>query len=145
MTLLGTIARTMTFGLVLVACSPDETSAQVGSREQQAGALDRRALLAELRSRLDELGRGPPPAEPVRRGGDLDVTPLVGMTQREIRSALGAPRVCGDLPGSPCRRPGDWYYDFMRLPAGYRGNGVHLRFQFDEAGACTSAEWAFSR
>jgi hypothetical protein len=133
----------------LAACTAEGQAPRAASRMRD----DQTALLRELRTRLDSLRQGVP-REPVRRGGDLDVSPLRGLTRDQIRRALGTPEDCGpevhDESGNPivthpCRAFGDWFYSFYRFPRGWRGGGPDLLLRFNAAGVCTTAEWRFSR
>src|SRR5436190_16569027 len=117
--------------LLAAACVPARAEAQ---------APVRAALVAQLRARLDRL-HASRAAEPVRDGGDLSVSALVGMTRAELRRGLGEPHDCGGaeaahdpqgrwVPTAPCEAPEDWFYSFYHFPPHSLGGGPELLLQF---------------
>jgi hypothetical protein len=79
---------------------------------------------------------------------DLDVTPLVGLTEAELIEALGEPTMCG-MPLRYCSTSEDSTvigYSFYRLPAGagVRGRGTVLILWLDESRVVEKAQWAIT-
>lgn len=136
-----------TAGRAPTAGTPEAAGSRAAEPETGAApaAEGRAALLSELRSRLDEVRMAEPEVH-LERGGDLDVSPLVGATGDEIRAVLGEPLQCMayEVLVAPCQDPSDWFYSFYHLPAGSRGGGPELLLRFDGGEVCTSASWAFT-
>jgi len=133
--------------------SAASTTAAEKSAAVKSDTGARESLLSELASRLDQVQTAKP-GDRVITGGDIDLGPLVGMTQAEIRTALGAPRACHEkevtddqgrqLPVAPCESADDWFYSFYHLPEGWLGGGPELLLRFDGK-VCKSAEWKTTR
>ena len=120
---------------------------------QTAVSEDAKRLLVTLRQRLDEVAAASKSGEALKRGGDLDVRPLLGLRRDTLRDALGPPSInCRDEPGvnvttgervriAPCQADEDLAYSFYRLPALTGGGGPELLLQFNANGICSRAVW----
>lgn len=118
------------------------SSPRQASLQQPTTARDPRQLLATLRARRAEVARARPD-DYMDRGGDLDLTPLVGLPLEELRSALGQPASCGtEGPIAGRCRSGIWEYVLYHRPDDSVGGGTMLVVEFDAAGRCTYAAWS---
>ena len=138
---------------------PSAASAEPEDRDQRlleaARADGRKALMQELRKRLERIQAAPRDAHVNEAAGELALHLLPGMRQAELLAGIGPPNRCMDFPGrdetgqrvfpAPCRSATDWFYSLYRLPEGWRGGGPELLLGFDSSGVCTDASWQYTR
>ena len=116
---------------------------------------DAKRLLTTLRQRLGEIAALSKSEEGLKRGGDLDLRPLLGLARQTLRDALGPPSIdCRDKPSvnvttgereriAPCQADEDLAYSFYRLPKGTTGGGPELLLQFNPRWNLRSGALAF--
>jgi hypothetical protein len=134
------------------------TTGSLAVERQSAGprtvmSEDAKRLLATLRQRLDEIAAASRSGQALKRGGDLDLRPLIGLRRETLRDGLGPTSInCRDKPIvsvttgervriAPCQADEDIAYSFYRLPQGTAGGGPELLLQFDQDGICARALW----
>ena len=95
--------------------------------------------------RLDLVAEAKKNGEYIAKGGDLDITGLVGLGKGTIRERLGDPEICPEGSWSLCEEAGDWFYSFYELPENSLGGGPELLLRFSGGEICTGSRWAFTQ
>jgi hypothetical protein len=107
-------------------------------------ALAQPYLLKVLQARRAEVATARP-EDHVDRGRDLDLSPLLGLSQADIRRTLGTPDGCGtEAPVDGHCNTGLWEYDLYHLPKTAVGGGTEIVLEFT-GGRCTFAAWSGSK
>ena len=131
--------------MAMVGCATPSSPSHTSPDPETRATPDSRQLLATLRTRRAEIAQARS-EEHVDRGHDLDLQPLMGLSQEEIRFALGQPDGCGTEPAvaGNCKTD-EWEYNLFHLPESWLGGGTILFLQFDAARRCRYVRWIGSK